>query len=508
MSLPIDELPSAFHDGELNSAERAVVEQRLAESTEARRELSEIRQVSSLLKDLPGGRLPTEFPQQALQAIEREMLIPSQRSEFSTSLADQSSNREVRSRRLIGVAAVLTSAAGLLLLMRVLDEQPGHDRPVRHVAEARALNSETAPAAGALDTSVGSRDAPGGFGGGGSEVMVADAATTISRRSSAADKPSSSSVVEKNLPFSAATQPLGVTSPEVDGLYFDQSALRDAQIGDVVRAMRTEGTEVAVVWLTVVDHQKGLAGLQLLLANNHIARTDALKKSDAVETSDKSEKSKEVTGQMHAVFVESNPEQLAAALQKLRNEDFWQSLEVDQPIELAQLDDVRNGRLPAEYKLAASALKGRSADREEAVKELGGLSGAKKQSRAAAPSAKEPATADRAKSASESKDSSAKQETFNVPLEALVQNQNLNQANQQSRNRGLARNAFPKSNSDQKSADKAAVDHRPMQVLFVVVDQSRTGKSQASPANSAKPTAPPAKARTEPAKPGDKDGAA
>ena len=81
MSLPADDLLSAFHDGEVNSAERAVVEQRLATSAETRRERSEIRQVSSLLKELPRECLPSEFPQQVLQAVEREMLIPFVRSE-------------------------------------------------------------------------------------------------------------------------------------------------------------------------------------------------------------------------------------------------------------------------------------------------------------------------------------------------------------------------------------------------------------------------------------------
>lgn len=503
MSLPADDLLSAFHDGELNSAERAVVDQRLAEEEATRRELSEIRQVSSLLKGLPRERLPAEFPQQVLQVIEREMLIPSRASDSLTAPASESIGGAGWSRRWVGAAAVLTSAAGLLLLVRMIDERPGRgSSATRQLAESS--NVRTAPAAAtAPDASMSGRDAPGGV----PAPMMADATSTMSRRSGLAGGAMGSS---------AAQQPPGPTSRESEGLIVDRSGLRDAKIGDVVHAMQTEGNEVAVVWLTVVDRQEGLSGLQLLLANNRIAP------QDAVEKSDKAAKNEVSNGQMHAVFVESNLEQLTATLQQLRDKSFWQSLEVDQPIELAQLDDVRLGRFSVAEKLNDGVLENRIAAKGAAAKDLDGPSAPK--SRAATPSlqsadkkianiaaastpAKDPEVAG-AKGALDSKGSLAKQVTFGVPIEALVQNQNLNQLNQLTRNRGQARNSFSKPTAGEKKAEAILADQRPMQVLFVVVDQAQAGKSQSSPSNSSKPAAAPAKTRTEPAKPAGQDGAA
>ena len=130
MSLPADDLLSAYHDGELTAAERAIVEQHLATSAEARRELSEIGQLSTLLQDVPRASLPSEFPQQVLQGIEREMLIPSGRaSSADAAWADRMRTwwaSETSPRRwAISAAAVLTSAAGLFLLVRSLSDESG-----------------------------------------------------------------------------------------------------------------------------------------------------------------------------------------------------------------------------------------------------------------------------------------------------------------------------------------------------------------------------------------------
>ncbi len=519
MSLPADDLLSAYHDGELNSAERAIVEQRLAASVEARRDLSEIRQVSSLLKELPRGRLSAEFPQQVLQSIEREMLIPSQPSELSNGSANDSSANSSRSRRWIGVAAVLTSAAGLLLLIRAVDERPRRENSAaRQLAESNSAETHPAPLEVALDAPTSGHDAPGGFGGGGLELRTADSVVAEARRGSLKIAgPEASSVVEKNLPSVAAAPSLGVPSRDSEGLIVDRTGLRDSQIGDVVRAMQTDGTEVAVVWLTVIDRQEGLAGLQFLLSGNSLAR------EDAVEKLDKAEKSKTSAGQLHAVFVESNREQMTATLMQLRNKTFWQSMQVDYPIEIAQLDDVSHGQLSAADKRSAGASATRMMAKSDAAKDRSGQLAAKGQVTPPAPASADKKLAGAATAPKLTTDSAptkangtleekgplAKPLTFAVAFDALVQNQNLNQLNQQTRNRGLFRKDASKLAAGEKSADTAAADQRPMQVLFVVVDQSQAGKSQSSPTNSAKPaSAPPAKTRTEPAKPADKDGAA
>ena len=474
MSLPAEDLLSAFHDGEVNSAERAVVEQRLATSAEARRELSEIRQVSALLKELPGERLPSEFPQQVLQAIEREMLIPSQQDDQAGSRPRVAASSAGSPRRWLGAVAVLTSAAGLLLLVRAID-----DRGRTNLAQVRnedvTFQKQFAAAESSRDASFSDRAS--------ALPMAADAPTGDFRNSGALGGAAGTNSIAATSPLSAAS---GIASRESNTLFFDQAALRGAGIGDVVRAMRTEGTEVAVVWLTVVDRQEGLEGLQLLLGNKEAARAAADKKSDRAEKSDAA------SDQMHAVFVESDAEQLTATLKKLRDENFLQSLKVDQPIELAQLNDVGSG-------LDSQSISRRFAVPAPSVaeKKIESAPSAPKVARKGAPAG--------GKESQDAKDQSAKQFTFEVSRDALVQNQ----ASRQTRNRGLFRNLPRSKSADDKNADQVPAEQRPMQVLFVVVDQSQAGKSPVSPSHSSKPTpATPSKARSEPAKPADKDGAA
>lgn len=464
MSLPTNDLLSAFHDGEANSAERVAVERCLAESAEARRELSETRQVSSLLKELPRERLPVEFPQQVLQAIEREMLIPSLPS-GSDALPPTAHSL----RRWIGAAAVLTSAAGLLLLVRAIDERPAREfasaprsasAPTKFSLDSSTSVAATAPLA--ADAVADDRQAAGGFGGGAAAKSVAMGAAA-----------------------GAGPSPASVASRESDALFFDQSSLKDAKIGDVVRAMQTEGTEVAVVWLTVVDRQEGLAGLQFLLADNRIARAET--NSKAAETRKaKSTKPKANSDQMHAVFVESDAEHLAAALKQLRDQSFVQSLEVDQPIELAQLEDAGAG---VDSMLATR-------------RSMTTTDPAKKIAAAPAPLIAPKSGPTRSKADSAVTEQLAQQTMLEVPRETLLQNS----LNQQFRNRSNIRNAPRAAVADEKSADKATAEQRPMQVLFVIVDQTQAGKS-ASPNNAPKAN-PPAKARTKPAKPNGQDGAA
>lgn len=474
MSLPADDLLSAFHDGEVNSAECAAVEQRLATSVEGRCELSEIRQISSLLKALPRERLPLEFPQQVLQRIEREMLVPSQRVGEAGRRTRVAAGTTGSSRRWVGAVALLTSAAGLLLLIRAIDdrgsisfseirkEPVAHQRPMA-VEESSRGGGAAAPMTGADAPAAGSRSSGVLGGAAGTNFIAADSS------------------------LSSPLPPAGVAARESGTLFFDQAALRDTQIGGAVQAMQTEGNEVAVVWLTVVDRQEGLAGVQLLLSNKEIARADSGKKLD------KATKPNAVADhQMHAVFVEADAEHLTAMLKRLRESDLLQSVEVDQPIELAQLGEVQ-------VDLERSTLARRFATPPPAS--------AEKKIASATSSPKIAAKSEQAgaKRPQDVKDQPPNQVTLKFSRETLVQNQ----LSQQTRNRGLSRSVPHSQSSDRKNVEQPSTDQRPMQVLFVVVDQSQAGKLQVTPNHSPKPAVTtPSKARTEPVKPIDQDGAA
>ena len=502
MPLPTDDLLSAFHDGEVTSAERAAVEQQLAESATTRRELAEIQQVSALLKELPRERLPSEFPQQVLQAIEREMLIPSQPIEpvtVTSKLSRSGLSQSGANRRWVGAVAVLTSAAGLFLLVRAVDDHGSDKRPaVRQLAEstsAKLAQSE-------------SSDAPAGFGGRTPSPMSATF-SDLSRDSEVLSK-SVAAGPEAGVRTSGISSSADETLFESANLRFDRSSLRDAKIGDAIAAMRTEGTEVAVVWVTVVDRQEGLAGLQFLLANKLVARTKPRVKSEVAAK----ETDKDTPEQLHAVFVESNPEQLTAAMQQLRKEDFFQTLEIDLPIELAQLNDVGNGqsigneafsRRVASLQVASKADSAKSLPRtvaDESRVVPPGNSLAEKKSASAGSALAPKASAPAAKEPLDSNRQMQMPITLDLSRETLTQNS----LNLQTRNRVSPRNLTRGLVEDAKAGAKAADEQRPMHVLFVVVEQPPAGK-QASPINAPKSNVP-AKTRTEPPKPVGQDGAA
>ncbi len=478
MPLPTDDLLSAFHDGEITPAERAAAEQRLATSADARREFSEFQQISALLKELPPARLPSEFPQQVLQAIEREMLIPSQPVDSTDAARTQST------RRWIGAAAVLTSAAGLLLLVRALDDRPGREVP-KGQGLAGVPRLQSAPVEVAADSPL---------------PMAADDSVSLAGKSDLAAGAAGQNGVFANAPTNTFTRARIAGGASGDKFVLDQAALRNADVGELVRAIQqTEAGEVAVVFLTVVDCKEGLDGLQFLLTKNHITRSE----EEAKVKVDRLSPPAGGADEMQAVLVKSNAAQLATALNQLRQEKYLQNLEVNQPVLLAELNAARGDRVV----LADKAL---SADaKRENSKSLPELASSARRAKSALPesaekkSAAAPATAAKSNEARDEREASANQVTFGVSAQRLQQNQ----VAQQSRTRGLSKGTLRGPALAEKDAE-ATAEQRPLQVLFVVVDQTQAAKPQTSPANSSKPAAAPAKTRNEPAQPKGQDGAA
>lgn len=524
MSFPADELLSAFHDGELTAVERRVVDEWLAGSPEARRELSEIRQVSELLKALPRPSLPPEFPQQVLQGLEREMLIPSPPADAAGTRVDI--GREVdppaRSRRWMHVAAVLTSAAGLLLLVRVLDDRDGRGSvDVARLAEP--LKYAATPNLRMADAvSVEQEDR-------------LSLSSELARSETRAEKLAGGSAGQNSVSGSSADGSTfarrGGAATAAEGLYFDQYALQSAEIGEVIQALETNGDEVAVVWLTVVDRHKGLHDLKLLLAKNRIEPADreefALKAKSVTTKPDAKTASSDApppdSDQMHAVLVTSGIQEVTRALAELRQEAFLQSLEVDRPIPLAQLDDVSGLRslsaeggaealvdrrdatvkkvVPAEPEAKSSRL---AVSRAERLAVPRAESVAKKPSSAITPSSPTASHAARSNPSLNAKDQPAKQITLQLPMTALAQPHSP--AGPPARPRGSAGSVFRSQVAADKNTEKDVTEHRPLQVLFVVVDESQVGRAAAP--GTAPRGAPPAKRKSEPKKPAGQDGAA
>ncbi len=503
MSRPVDELLSAFHDGELNAVERTSVEQRLVASNEARQELSEIRQISTLLKEVSQRTLPAEFASQVLNGLEREMLIPTDHLSGTSGAATVrtllSKSKDSLSRRwLMGVAAVVSSAAGLLLMLQVFS--PGsRSANQRGVELAGSPNFASAPDS----LEVASADAPvsstaaGGFGGGsGPRPMAAPGAAVADQDSAKSSDRLAPTVAAKSKPQDQPTGFSPAKGNETSNLFFDQQKLREAEIGDVVEAVRTVGEEIAVVKLTVVDRQNGFERLQLLLTKNQITadepgvgskrdESDSVAKDSSLKIRAKQPApSVAESQQLLAVFVESDSQQMASVLKQLRETDYLQSLEVDQPILMAELNDATQDGKPlanAKQLAGGGALPGKMGRRD----------------------ARKLPTEEKDKSAlakEQQATSNSRQYSLQLPANSLTQSLSADSARNQSRS-SFRYNA---TDATTRVADgKSSAELRPMQVLFVVVDQAQSGK----PASSKAGTASPKKTESKPANPLNQDGA-
>lgn len=477
MPLPTDDLLSAFHDGESTPSERAAVEQRLAISADARRELSEIKQLSAMLKELPCDRLPSEFPQQVLRVIEREMLIPSRPASSMDSEPSSSS------RRWVGAVAVLTSAAGLLLLVQALNDRAGRNEP-----KLANVTGSPVPFSAAAETAI---DSP---------LSMAKLDSAVQSSNGSLGGAAGPNRLTENSPTDTTDGARIAGGFGGGNLYFDQAALGAADVGDVVRAIqRTEGDEVAVVFLTVVDRKKGLEGLQLLLTKNQIVPSG----DEAIAKANRSSTPAVPSGEMEAVLVRSSAAQLETALKQLRDENYLQGLEVDQPILLAELGEARNSRATSSDKAFAEDAKPENAKSSPEL--TSSVRRAKTEVQDSLELKKQVAATAAAKPSEkrDQKELSANQTRYGVSAEMLQQNQ----LSQQTRARVLAKGAVRGPSPAEKDANRSD-DQRPLQVLFVVVDQTQAGKSQALPGSLSRPAAAPAKTRSEPAKPSGQDGAA
>lgn len=268
---PSNERMSAWLDDELSLGERAEVEKLLAESPELRQELDELQRLSGRLKSLPVSQAPPELQQAVLRSLERETL-----------LAGDDTAKVDRSGRLL---RVLTTAAGIAVL------------------------------------------AGGGLwwaSNGGQNVAVVDPAGP-------------EIVTDQQTPTTLQSNKRELKiSVELPTRQFEinRAQLGEAEIGDIVEAVRQDGESVSIVRLTVVDRQAGLESLRVLLAHEEILLDGS---REALPVGDKVGKG------MVAVFVESKSDQLSRTIQQMAQKLQVETLSVSDALPIAGLNaDLRS----------------------------------------------------------------------------------------------------------------------------------------------------------------------
>ncbi len=112
----IREQRSGYLDGELKDADRRAVDRALADDPELARELSELKRVRELLRDLPRTRAPREFVSQVLGRAERKQLVGIAPAGASAGGSPWT--------RLVASAAVLLIGVGITVVVAVVLRSP------------------------------------------------------------------------------------------------------------------------------------------------------------------------------------------------------------------------------------------------------------------------------------------------------------------------------------------------------------------------------------------------
>lgn len=282
-----NDLISAFHDGELAEQEREAAEQLLEESADSRAELEDYRALSELLRELPAAS--------PLEGLRGDVMRQVERVKSAAPAASPASRPQRRwGVRIAIVASTLTAAAALLVLLA---------SPIREksgVTVARLDESSTASTADFASAAPVRLNEMSDWGDG------------------AVDSP-------------AVSDALG----SAGGITAASSAARPPDgfsVGDVYTYLeQTPEGEVMVVNAVVVDVRRAVDQLQVLLSQSEIptvsvAMTEEFGRDFRAGAAGRAVPS-DAAEQDVALYVESDPGRMNAALSKLGDEENFMSWE-------------------------------------------------------------------------------------------------------------------------------------------------------------------------------------
>ena len=334
---------SAHFDGELSAAEAARAERRLADDQVAREEVESFSELREALSELPTHSLPSGFSTAVLRECEREMLLPAADTSGGLSASTSGTWRPV-------VAGLLATAALLFLGVR-LATSPGQ-KPERAddensvvqnnknnslerdnaVADNRRIANKATPAPGKAGEF--NKDAVAGYSK--KPKLSADGQTDDkSKRDESGIEKGKVAPQMSRQKFAA---PMGKAGPNLLQSRIDGGSIR---IGDVIPYLEVRGQKTAVIELTVVDVQRAVGQLEILLAKNIVnPPTDAKPKASfdykklIVPRFAAKKKSKQ---ELVAVYVESNKLQLEAVMAALGRKTGAVHMKLKAPVAAGQV---------------------------------------------------------------------------------------------------------------------------------------------------------------------------
>jgi hypothetical protein len=330
-----NELISALFDGEVSPDERAEAQRQIASSSETRREFQEIQSLSKLLQDMSHDAAPNGFRAEVLQAAQRKMLLAE-----TGPVGMPHSERRSPNRLWQGVVALVAMAAVLFVAVWLFDaSEPAGGPNNQHIAvmsdqaekDAESEFRLSEPSAAPASRTRSQVDF--------AEKQPRKSATMFAEKLEA--KPGADAAVQPNVGELASTR----NAPNFGLILNSKDELKNARIGQIIKALETSGGQVAVVKLTVIDRRAGLRNLQVLLSRHRIPKTqsdrDEAQHGKAASENAEHENAKPLqpeSNRLVAVYVEAPSEQLASVLLELKQAEQFRKLHVERSVELSRLD--------------------------------------------------------------------------------------------------------------------------------------------------------------------------
>ncbi len=352
-----DELISAYFDGEVSPEERAVVERLLASSDDAQRELSETAKLSALLHSFPRESAPAELMGNVLRQTE-QMATPVQSATVATAAPVPVRNvwRDWQAG-FVG-AAIAATAMGLVIALT----SPSAEHGAKHVAMESAgstsasvstLESKQDLPVAAMDDQSGDLDLDAKARSAGTELAETVAIHPANKKApspsarmmapramKAAALKSQSPAMSAGLVVDAATlsAPMADTAPATEPSMVlnelgqtNDEFLQSVSKGEVVALMpkaADPNSNVAVVYLEVVDINRSADQIQVLLKKNSIAPR-SFKKDGEASPDD-----------LVVIYLEAPGEKLANTLKDVdRHRDLFVKWSPQAPLQLAANGD-------------------------------------------------------------------------------------------------------------------------------------------------------------------------
>ena len=375
-----NELLSAYFDGEASPDERAAVESLLDESTATRRELDEISQLSALLHSFPRESAPAELVANVQRQTNQIPLV------VQATVTPAVPARSLRREWTAAISAAVVTAAALFMMAGILDRtgarglvtfeqsppatlglatdrfDSGRNRFMTPgVAEqADAPSSASAVASGLGGAGGGSRYAEGVRNGTAARSLAMEPAPKLAAPlaanapigDAASDAPIVANAGTEALFEARQNRALGVNmtlfdSGAVQNFYVNNSdfinGLKVGEVYQFVPQVADNGSNVAVVDLAVLDVERGVDQVQVLLSRNSIQPRMAGQSNDPERQKAQRlrEQSKADGHEMVVVYTVGPGEQLAKTLEDMKQHpDLFFGWSSQPPVQLPSGDEL------------------------------------------------------------------------------------------------------------------------------------------------------------------------